>query len=388
MSNEERTVITEDMAKTGIQLSLRSSILVSYKGSGIDSIDYVVVGNKEAHKELIGSAASVYEFVNTIALGPNNMAQLDPWTSIELTTEWAESYAAGVNKTPAPMYLAGHANEGTHYKMRAIPDGYVTGARVKGDKLYLRNSIPLSGTQEHIELIKQTAREIKAGMLSTSSADLIKLSIERDPVNDTATYKAMESLKGRSNAIVEYDLTGSIAEIIATNFKSGSSYVEPKNNEGASKMEDTVTATQMCISMKNQLDTGKFSIAEVEQHLGLTILTQANKLALKRLEDVENGLGKPVDAFYKEYLENEEKSFLTLKDAKIKDKFKSNDLVETATELFSLKKGSASEIDAEVERIAAFKVFATLRGNEAGNIGASFSAGGVNEVINNTVMEG
>jgi len=384
--------ITKEQAAKGVEITLSSStVMASFKGTSLEGVQSVPIGNTQAYKDLVGNT-EVYEFINTVKLGPDFQAQLDPWTNIELTEEWAQSYAKGINEVPAPLYIRGHENSGTHYKMRAVGQGYVVGARVKGNELHLRNTIPIVGTDEDIELAHKTAREIKANMLSTSSADLIVMQLEIDEDKETSLYKAVESVGQRSNALVEFDQTGSYAQITDTSFKNGSSYEEPKNNiQGASEM-DKMTLEQMFVSMKNQLETGALSLTDAAKNLGITILTQADKLALKRLTDVETAMGVPVDVFYKKQCDAQEATFKSLKEAAISKKFVSDELIETATELFTLKAGTVEEITAEVERVAAFKVFKTLRGNEAGKVGASFNADGVqvngddNETV--TTMEG
>jgi len=359
-------------------ITFQTAILNDHKAANIDGVEAVPIGNKESYNTLLGEGEK-YEFVNRIALGDNHPAYPDSWTTVILTEDWAKSYAKGVNSVPAPLFLAGHADQGVHYKMRAIPDGYVVGARLKDGYLYLRNSMSSDGTEERKALIQQTIREIKAKMLSTSSSDIIKFKIERDEATDKTVYMAIESVKGRSNALVEADMTGSDAEIVVTSFKSSeksgvADFTHIK--QGESEMDkETLSTADILTALKNQLDSGRLPINDVASNLGITVLTEANKLALKRLEDAEKEVGS-IDTFISGIKADKEKVFVQLKEAAIKDKFKDDALIETATQLFSLKAGTVEEINAEVEKLASMKIFTQFRSASAGSIGASFQTEG------------
>lgn len=362
-----------------VALSFRSSVVSNFKDEAIDDVGYVPIGSKEAYKSLIPDGTAIYEFVNVIMLGEDHPAYPDPWSKMILTEEWAQSYADGVNNTPAPLFIPGHADSGiAHPKMRAIPDGYVTGARVVSEKLYLRNTLPISGTDEKKALVEQTVREIKAKMLSTSSSDVIKFDIQREEGSYDVVYYAKESVKARSNSLVEADQTGSEAEIVVTSFKQLEAGVADSNKnpegEGTSMDKDkdkNVTLETMLSSLKNGMQLGNISLKQIEDQLGITILTEERKADLKRLDDVEKILGNVTD-FAKTWREDQAALFTSLKDAALKDKFKEDELIETATEMFSLKSGSKEEIDAEVDRIAGFKIFENKLGENASSINANF----------------
>ncbi len=345
------------------QMVFRTPITVNLKENSLSGIDSVPLGNAELVKELIGEE-DVYEFVNKVMLGEDHPAKPDPYTTIVLTKEWAESFISAL-KTPKPLFIGGHAEFGVSYKERPIPDGYLVGGIVKNDTLYLRNALPAGSTETRKERTKQTVREIKAKMLSTSTSDYMKYKISIDDQGHE-TYFAVESVKGQSNALVEADQTGSEAEIILTSFKTDDSL---ENKQKGEKSMDGKTNAELFVSMKNQLDSGRLALSEVASGLGIEIMTSNQKTALKRLNDAESKVGN-VTEFVAKVTAERETAFNALKEAKIKDKFKTEELIEIATPLFALKEGDASAIEAEVDRLAELKVFKTIQGTalSAGNV--------------------
>jgi len=349
------------------KMVLRSGIIAEFKTSKLSNIDSVPVGNPTAYKILTGED-TVHEFINTVQLGEGAKAQLDRWTSITLTEEWAQSYVNAVKEAPKPLFIPGHAEEGIASKERAIPDGYVTGGLVLNNVMYLRNTLVLSGSENKKALIEQTVKEIKAGMLSTSTYDYMKYKIETNQDTFEDNYFAIESVKAQSNALVEADQTGSEAAIILTSFKAGGADDERKK-QGEYSMDDkpAVTNEARFVSLKNQIDTGSLAISDVATKLGITMMTSENKLALKRLEDAETAVGD-ISIFVAKMKESAQATFTSLKDAKIKDTFKSEELIEMAESFFSLKTGTVEEINTEVARIAGMKVFKSVQGKLAGSV--------------------
>lgn len=352
--------------------------VTSFNTSGLKSVDSVAVGNLTAYNALKGDA-EVYEFINEVKLGEDNKAQLDAWTDIVLTTEWAQSFSDAVNATPKPLFIKGHAEFSVSGKERVIPDGYVTGGLVLNDTLYLRNTLIKSGAEDKLALIEQTKNEIIAGMLSTSTYDYMKYTIERDEETYDATYFAIESVKAQSNALVEVDQTGSDAAIILTSFKAGDGR-EDEKEQGEKHMSEKVTNEQRFLSLKNQIEAGTLSLKDVAEQLGLEVKTSSEKLALKRLSDAENVLG-PLDVYLDKLKAEKESTFTALKESKLKETFKTDELYELAEGLFSLKEGDAAAISTEVERVAGLKVFEKLQGQLAGSINASFGASDTNNIV-------
>jgi hypothetical protein len=367
-----------------IKMTFKNSSLFTFKGTtGGKEVGTIKIGNSEAYESLVEDN-EVHEFVNIVELGEDHLAHPDPWTTIVLTEEWAKSFAKAVRKTPKPMFIPGHADGNAGYKGRAIPDGYITGGTVKDNRLYLRNTMILDGARD--ALIKQTAKEIKAKMLSTSTSDYMKYKTERNEETDELIYFAIESVGGQSNALVEADQTGSDTEIIITSFKTEGG---EDGKQGESHMDKDVkkvelTNLEMFTVLKNQLDSGRLALAEVATSLGIEVMTPKQKTALKRLNDVESKVGDIVE-YVKQTVEVREESFKSLKESKIKDKFKSEELIEIATPLFALKEGSVEQIDTEVNRIAELKVFKSIQGTKAGII--NFSLGGVSDEITDEESE-
>lgn len=350
-----------------MQVTFKNSCSMVLKGTtGGKTVGTVDIGNKDAYKALV-EESEVEEFVNIVHLGENFPAQPDPWTTVILTEEWAKSFVNAVKDSPKPLFIPGHTDASIGYKMRAIPDGYVVGGKVQDGKLHLRNTMILDGTKD--ALIKQTAKEIKAGMLSTSTSDYMKYKTEYNEDEDKIIYFATESVKGQSNALVEADMTGSETEIIITSFKAE----DGEDGREGEKHMDKTTNKEMFTVLKNQIDSGRLALSEVATSLGFELMTTKQKTALKRLNDVESKVGD-ITEYIKVTMETEEVTFNTLKESKIKEKFVNEELIEVATPLFILKKGSVEEIDTEVNRIAELKVFKSIQGTKAGMI--NFKVGG------------
>lgn len=355
-----------------MQITFKNSCSMVLKGTVGDSkVGTVTIGNKDAYKALVEDA-EVSEFVNIVHLGEEYPAKPDPWTTVILTEEWAKSFVNAVKESPKSLFIPGHTDANIGYKMRAIPDGYITGGKVQDGKLYLRNTMILDGTKD--ALIHQTSKEIKAKMLSTSTSDYMKYRTELDDDTNEIVYFAIESVKGQSNALVEADMTGSETEIIITSFKAESG---EDGKQGEEHMGEK-TNVEMFTVLKNQLDSGRLALSEVATSLGIEIMTTKQKTALKRLNDVESKVGD-ITEFVKQTVESKVEAFATLKETKIKSKFKNDELIEIATPLFILKEGSVEEIDAEISRIAELKVFKAIQGTKAGQI--NFKPAGVDEEI-------
>ena len=372
------------------QMIFKSSIVTEFKKSKLKDIDSVPVGNSKA-VDMLFDDGERNEFISTTKFGEDFPADLNPWTQIVLTKEWATSFADHINKVPKPLFIPGHKETGVGYKERAIPDGYLVGAMVSGNVLYLRNSLPNGETPDQMALISQTLKEIKAGMLSTSLTDVMEYKIVVDEAEDTAMYYAIASLKGQTNALVEEDQTASEAEIIITSFKAESDS-SGENEEGVERMGEnkTMSNEEVFVILKNQLESGRLSLKNVTEGLGVEMITTEQKIALKRLGEAEKVVGD-IAVFVAGTVANREATFRSLKESKIKDKFKSDELIEIATSMFSLTEGTAETVDAEVLRLSELKVFKTIQGKLAAAVGYvpdNSDADVENSNTDNNTMEG
>lgn len=368
------------------QMIFKSAIVTEFKSSKLNNIDSVPVGNVKSTNVLFADGIK-NEFISITKFGADFPAQLDPWTQIVLTKEWAISFAEQVNIVPKPLFIAGHADTGVGVKERAIPDGYLTGAIVSEDILYLRNSLPEGETLEKKALISQTLKEISAGMLSTSLTDVMEYNIVVDEVENTYMYFATKSLKGQTNALVEQDQTASEAEIIITSFKAEIDSSGEKEGEKRMGEKTVTTNAEHFIVLKNQLESGHLALSEVAKGLGIELMTTKQKAALKRLNDAESQVGD-ISEFVTKTVADKDVTFTSLKEAKIKEVFKTEELIEIATPMFALKEGNAEAIDTEIVRISDLKVFKAIQGKVAGAM--NFVPSDTNEEISisNEVMEG
>jgi len=368
------------------QITFKSSIITNFKETKLKGIDSVPVGNSSAYRTLTGEA-DIHEFINTVALGEDNPAHPDSYTTIVLTPEWAQSFSDAIKSSPKPLFIPGHTDASIGYKARAIPDGYLTGGIVSGNTLYLRNTLVMEGTDEKKALIEQTIKEISAKMLSTSTSDYMKYETKVDE-DDNVTYFATESVKGQSNAIVEVDMTGSDASIIITSFKAEIDSSGEKEKGEKRMDEKTMTNAELFVTLKNQLDSGRLALSEVASGLGVDVMTSKQKTALKRLNDAESKVGN-IEEFVTSVVADKETAFASLKEAKIKEVFKTEELVEIATPMFALKNGSVEDIDKEVLRISELKVFKAIQGKVASAMNYNPGTGENEEVTeSNETMEG
>lgn len=368
----------------------RTNIINSYSETAINSIEDVPIGNKDA-VDVLMSGGKRDEFINSMKLGDDYPAHPDSYTTFIMTKEWAESFAQHVNTTPKPLFIGGHAEYSVSAKERAIPDGYLIGAKVIDNTLYLRNAFPEGNSEQQKALFKQTMNEIKAGMLSTSISDIMKYKIVRDDESYDSTYYATESLKGQSNALVEHDMPASEAQIIITSFKSGSSDGSELSDErGAEHMGDenkTLTTEVLFTSLKNRLETGTLALPKVAEELGIDLMTSKQKTALKRLNDAESKVGD-ISEFVESVMAEREASFKEMKDLKLKEKFKDDALIEVAETMFSLKAGTADEIDAELDKISSLQVFKNIQGATAASINSNPGGQGAAVIEEIGTMEG
>jgi hypothetical protein len=365
------------------QITFRTGIITNFKNSKIKDVNSVSVSNLTAYKTLTGEA-QLHEFINTVALGSDNPAHPDPYTTIVLTEEWAQSFADSIKASPKPLFIPGHTDASIGYKARAVPDGYLTGAMISGSKLYLRNTLVMEGSEDKKALISQTLREITAGMLSTSTSDYMKYDIEIDE-DHNVTYFATESVKGQSNAIVEADMVGSDADIIITSFKAEfDSSGEKEKGEKRMGEKTTMTSAEHFTVLKNQLESGHLALATVAEGLGIELMTSKQKVALKRLNDAESKVGD-ISEFVASTVADREATFTSLKEAKIKEVFKTDELIEIATPMFALKAGNVEDIDKEVGRIAELKVFKAIQSKIAGAM--NYTTGTTDEEENDSSSE-
>jgi len=239
-------------------------------------------------------------FVNTVMLGDKYKTLNYP--PMTLTKEWGESFAKGINAVPSPMYIKGHEDSNWQLEQFRIPgDGYLVGGKVTkidgDDALVLKNYLLKGDTEEKKALSIKTVRELKAGMLSTSTGDIHKRRVEFDEDGD-AEYYVIESIKGRTNALVEHDMTGSHANIVGTNFKQGTKSTVGGSNDiqGDEEMAaepKEMTIEEMMVRFKNLANLGKLDGLKLSSELGIDVKTPdevAGLLRLKAFEDVNGNI--------------------------------------------------------------------------------------------------
>lgn len=326
----------------------------------------IPVGNQDAVSKLFNKDDNPAEFVNEVLLGEGH--ETDDYSgNIILTDEWAESYAKAVNEKPGVLYARGH--EDVNPYLRAIPSGYIVGAKVDNGALLLRNRLILKKNEAEKEFVEQTMREISAGLLSTSTGDLQRRRIEFTDQGDFKQY-AIESIKNQTNALVEHDMPASDASIIGSNFKKVTVQYFNEDNELV-KTEEINSAVsgvdnksqgdvEMNIKehlsvLKSAMTDGTLDVSKLASELEVKVLTEEQQTSLKRLEDAEKKVGN-VAEFIKAVNEEKEGNFKALRDQSLKNEFKEDEVHELAQTLFSINSGGAKEIEAEITRLKELSV--------------------------------
>ena len=344
--------------------------------------DDIPIGNTESVSKLFGEDNSPIEFVNEVLLGEDHPAT--EWGGeIILTEDWAASYAEAVNRTPGVLYARGHEDVSPY--LRAVPSGYIVGAKVEKGSLLLRNRLINKKNEAEKEFVEQTMREISAGLISTSTGDLQKRRIEFTDQGDFKQY-AIESVKNQTNALVEHDMPASSASIVGANFKSTVCYYDekgevvkteefnPDKEQGKNKSQGDVimNLAEHLSVLKSAMKDGTLDVSKLSSELEVEVLTQDHKTALKRLEDAETKVGNVSE--YLETIETQAKAnFVAIRDKSLENTFKEEETLELAKTLFSLNAGGAEEIEAEITRLKDIPVIKKVQ---------SLLASSVNHTIN------
>lgn len=358
----------------------------------------VPIGNEDAVQTLFADMQPA-EFVNEVLLGENHPT--DDWSgNIILTLEWAKSFAEHINTKPGPLYARGHEDAGGHWAMRAIPSGYIIGAKVEeGDnpRLLLRNRLLMKKNEMEKEFVEQTMREIAAGMLSTSTGDIQKRRIEFTDDGDFKSY-AIESIRGQTNALVEHDMHASEAQIVSSNFKLG--YYDKNDNYIQTNLggqpnsvvdrkihqegEETMKFTELVENIKTSFKNGEGDQAALLSALGLKAVTEEDVAMLARAKTAEEKAGKPIDEFVNAVLEERKSNFASVRDAKLKDAFAEPEVFALAKDLFRLNEGDAIAIEEEVTRLKSLESVKTIQTTLAAGVGHVMTTPNVNKGTEST----
>lgn len=344
-------------------------------------VESVPIGNVKSVKILMEGDNEPAEFISELKFGKDNPAQ-DFGMKLILTPAWAKSFAKGVNAQPGLTYLRGHEDVAT-YKDRAIPNGYVVGAKIEGDSLFLRNYLLPGSTPEEIGQKEQAQRELKAGLLSTSTGALTEFDMKEDE-NGVQELHAMKALKAFSNALVEYDQTGGDASVTQVSFKDSTI---DKNNSNVIIPEDStpegnpMTVEEMLTSLKTHIENATVSKKDIALKLGIKVLDEDSETKLATLKSVEDKVGVPIADYVANNEKASEANFEDRKTIALKKRFEKDpaEILAIAGDLFTLKAGSDAEIEAEIKRVCETDSIKQLASKFAGGLSAGFSGGGASD---------
>ena len=366
------------MNKSKLELykSVFKTTIVNKDGYSAESIP---VGNAEKVDTLFAQMQPI-EFVNEVLLGDEH--PIDDWLGpIILTEEWAKTFAQAVNTVPGFVYLKGH--EDIEPYKRAIPSGYIVGAKVEKDRLLLRNRLLMRESVEGRELVEQTMRELNAGVHSTSTGDIQKRRVEYNEEEHTWKQFAVESIKNQTNAIVEHDMHASDASVVSTNFKIA--YYDENNKlimiDPSSSEEDTkfkgdihMKFQEYVEGIKTSLKSGEGTIETLLKALDIEILSDEHKASITKLKSVEQRVGGDIVKYLDEQDKAKKVNFKATVEAKLKDAFKDADVYDIAQSLCKFVGDDVApvedaKVDEEITRLKAHKSVQKMQTLLASSVG-------------------
>ncbi|GAG25011.1 unnamed protein product, partial [marine sediment metagenome] len=223
-----------------------------------------------------------------------------------------------------------------------------------------------------------TIKEMKAGMLATSVSNLQKYVLTEDDKTGQREWFVVESIAGQRNDIVEHDLTGSDAAIVAQSLKS--KQAEADKSANINQGDQSMNKKEMLIKLLNLKQGGDLSIAEIVDNFGLELATDVMKTSVGTLKAVQEAIGEGdavtiIKALKEKADRVDTAEFKSNKDEALKETFKENKImIPNAEELFSLKAGTKEECVVEAKRIASLKTIKDLASKLASDMsrGASF----------------
>lgn len=278
-----------------------------------------------------------FYFVNAVQLGEEHPTA---YGNI-LTEQWAESFLSALDKAPLPLSAYGHENELEAMKRRDN-DGYVVGGVVRDNTLYLKNYILKGETPESQERLNRVKREIKAGMLSTSTSDYQrKVLIEN---NGELTWYSVESIAGQRNDIVEHDLTGADSSVVATSLKT---------NGGGQDMEIDGMYNHISTAMNN----GAVSQEVVAQNLGLELISQEQVDQVDELQNLKKVYGEDIKEQLEAYKAGKVDMFKAEVDSVLNEKINKDELKAFAKTQLKISEGKREDIEAELAHVMETDVY-------------------------------
>lgn len=321
---------------------------------------------------------SPFFFVSEMKLGEDYPAK----NGDIMTVEWAESFVSALDRAPFPISALGHTNVDRPME-RVESHGYVVGGAVIDDSLYLKNYLAKGDSQEAQALYKKTVKEMKAGMLATSVSNYQRELLVIDSEKNISKWYVIESITGQRNDIVEHDLTGADAAIVARSMKASiNADASAKKNTG----EQSMDKTQMLDKLRTLKSNGEISLDEIAGAVGVELVKDEHKKAVSVLNSVIEIIGdgdviEKLKALKEQAAKVEEAAFLIEKTNALAEAFKDEELRKFAEELFSLKCGDAAACKEETERIARLSVMKRHAENLAKEMsgGASFATESVRQ---------
>ncbi|NIU83392.1 MAG: hypothetical protein GWN64_07915 [Candidatus Thorarchaeota archaeon] len=309
-----------------------------------------------------------------------------------MTKEWAESFIKKLDTAPFPMSALGHTNVERPLE-RVESHGYVVGGKVQDNSMFLRNYLRAGSAPDSKEFVAKTIQEMRSGMLSTSISNLQKYVRLEDPDTNELKWYVVESVAGQRNDIVEHDLVGSEAAIIARSFKSGEK-AEEKSATKNPQEEKSMDKKEMLKKLQVLKSGGDLSVKEIVDTFGLELVTDEQKKAVSSLKAISDELGEGdalanIKSLKEKAARTEEAEFEKVRNEALKEVFKTEEVLEYATELFALKSGDKDACVEEAKRIASLKTMKDMASKLAGDMSknASFKKAPEGSASNDDVLE-
>lgn len=293
---------------------------------------------KEAYEKLSEGDDKPFFFVQELKFGDKYPAT----DGTIFTKDFMQSYISKLEEKPIPGSAFGHvANEKNWTGERASNEVYLVGAKIINDdtaqlKMYVSKDMV---EHEYAKLKK----EIQAGLLSTSIYSYAKFEISEE--GDVTSMKAVESMSGERNDIVEWNMTGMHSGMIATSQKA---VVEDNKNEGDTIME-LEKAIEVITTSAQKVGSDKAQLAE-KLGLGDIIATDEMKEKVSKFDTLSQKYGE-LETVLADMETFQKDNFEVVRDVALKEAYSSEEAIMFAKDLIGDEPMTKEQIKQKIEDI-------------------------------------
>ena len=293
---------------------------------------------KEAYEKLSEGDDKPFFFVQELKFGDKYPAT----DGTIFTKDFMQSYISKLEEKPIPGSAFGHVAREKNWKLeRASNEVYLVGAKIINDdtaqlKMYVSRDVP---EYEYNKLKK----EIKAGLLSTSLHSYAKFEVSEK--GGVTSMRAVESMSGERNDIVEWNMTGMHSGMIATSQKA---VVEDNKNEGDTIME-LEKAIEVITTSAQKVGSDKAQLAE-KLGLGDIIATDEMKEKVSKFDTLSQKYGE-LETVLADMETFQKDNFEVVRDVVLKEAYSSEEAIMFAKDLIGDEPMTKEQIKQKIEDI-------------------------------------